>query len=79
MAEARSENSELQKTCDELRSEVSGLEEKLAAALAENKKSAPVRKDFLDAADLRNQLKTKRKRSKTDFADLETILEILES
>ena len=32
-----------------------------------------------EAADLLNQLKAKRKKSKTDLADLEAILEILES
>jgi len=42
-------------------------------------KSAAASKDLPEAADLLNQLKAKRKKSKTDLADLEAILEILES
>jgi hypothetical protein len=42
-------------------------------------KSAAAGKDLPEAADLLNQLKTKRKKSKADLTDLETILEILES
>jgi DNA repair exonuclease SbcCD ATPase subunit len=53
----------------ELRSELSDLKQKSAAAS----------KDLPEAADLLNQLKAKRKKSKTDLADLEVILEILES
>ncbi len=44
----------------------------------ENKKSAPVEKDLPEAADLLNKLKAKRKKSKTDLADLEAILELLQ-
>ena len=51
---------------------------KLAAAREENKKSAPVEKDLPEAADLLNKLKAKRKKSKTDLADLEVILELLQ-
>jgi myosin heavy subunit len=51
---------------------------KLAAAREENKKSAPVEKDLPEAADLLNKLKAKRKKSKTDLADLEAILELLQ-
>jgi chromosome segregation ATPase len=42
-------------------------------------KSAAASKDLPEAADILNQLKAKRKKSKTDLADLEAILEILES
>jgi hypothetical protein len=42
-------------------------------------KSATASKDLLEAADLLNQLKSKRKKSKADLGDLEKILEILES
>jgi chromosome segregation ATPase len=42
-------------------------------------KSATASKDLPEAADLLNQLKSKRKKSKADLADLEAILEILES
>jgi DNA repair exonuclease SbcCD ATPase subunit len=42
-------------------------------------KSATVSKDLPEAAELLNQLKTRRKKSKADLTDLEVILEILES
>jgi chromosome segregation ATPase len=52
----------------------------LQAELAELKqKSAAASKDLPEAAEILNQLKSKRKKSKTDLADLEIILEILES
>jgi hypothetical protein len=52
----------------------------LQAELSELKLiSATASKDLPEAADLLNQLKSKRKKSKADLADLETILEILES
>ena len=44
----------------------------------ENKKSAPVEKDLPDATDLLNKLKAKWKKSKTDLADLEEILGLLQ-
>ena len=54
--------------------------EEIETELSELKqKSAATRKDLPEAADLLNQLKAKRKKSKTDLADLEVILEILES
>ena len=78
----QSENSELKKTCGELRSELVDREKELAVALAEvlelKQKSAVASKDLPEAAELLNQLKAKRKKSKADLADLETILEILE-
>ncbi|MEG4397233.1 flagellar alpha dynein [Microcoleus sp. BROC3] len=61
--------------------EVQDLQEELRKERADreaDKKSAPAGKDFPDVADLLNQLKAKRKKSKTDLADLEAILEILE-
>ncbi len=42
-------------------------------------KSATANKDLPEAADILNQLKVKRKKSKTDLGDVELILEILES
>jgi hypothetical protein len=51
---------------------------KLVAAREENKKSAPAEKNLPEAADLLNKLKAKRKKSKTDLADLEVILELLQ-
>jgi predicted nucleic acid-binding Zn-ribbon protein len=56
------------------------LRSQLEQELAELKqKSATASKDLPEAADILNQLKSKRKKSKTDLADLEAILEILES
>jgi chromosome segregation ATPase len=52
----------------------------LQAELCELKqKSATAGKDLPEAADILNQLKAKRKKSSTTLADLEAILEILES
>src|SRR4028118_1391714 len=51
---------------------------KLVAAREENKTTAPAPKNLPEAADLLNKLKAKRKKSKTDLADLEAILELLE-
>ena len=54
--------------------------EEIEAELADLKqKSATASKDLPEAADLLNQLKTRRKKSKADLTDLEIILEILES
>ena len=54
--------------------------EKIEVELAELKqKSVAAREDLPEAADLLNQVKARRKKSKTDLADLETILEILEN
>jgi hypothetical protein len=64
-----------------LNQELASLRSQLAAERAlreENKKSAPVEKDLPEAADLLNKLKAKRKKSKTDLADLEAILELLQ-
>lgn len=68
LAEIRAEKSSLQKTCSELRSELSDLKQKSAAA----------EKEFPDAAELLNQLKARRKKSKADLGDVTVILEILE-
>jgi chromosome segregation ATPase len=72
LAEVRSENSELKKTCAELRAQ-------LEAELADLKQKSAAAREFPEAADILNQLKSKRKKSKADLADLEVILEILES
>jgi hypothetical protein len=53
--------------------------EQFEAELAELKKnSATASRNLPEAADLLNQLKARRKKSKADLVDLETILEILE-
>ena len=62
--------------------EVQNLREELGRERAdreENKKTAPAEKDFPDAADLLNQLKTKRKKSSATLVDIETLLELLEN
>jgi len=83
LTEVRSENSELKKSCAELRSQLEkecADREEIEAQLSDLKqKSAAAGKDLPEAADLLNQLKTRRKKSKADLADLEVILEILES
>jgi hypothetical protein len=54
--------------------------EEIETELSELKQKTPTaREDFPEPADLLNQLKAKRKKSKADLADLEVILEILES
>ncbi len=45
----------------------------------ESENSAPTVAEFPEAADLLNQLKARRKKSRADLADLETFLEILGS
>jgi chromosome segregation ATPase len=59
-----------------LRRQIRDLEQQLSDL---KQKSAAASKDLPEAADILNQLKSKRKKSKTDLADLEVILEILES
>jgi chromosome segregation ATPase len=66
--ELREELDDREETCAELRSELADLKQKSAAA-----------RELPEAAELLNQLKSKRKKSKTDLADLEVILEILEN
>ena len=71
----------LQNDLGNSQAQVVELRSQLAAERAEreeNKKSAPVEKDLPEAADLLNKLKAKRKKSKTDLADLEAILELLQ-
>jgi chromosome segregation ATPase len=58
-----------------LRLEIGELQTQLSDL---KQKSATAGKDLPDAADLLNQLKTRRKKSKSDLTDLEVILEILE-
>jgi len=53
--------------------------EEIEAELSDLKqKSAAAGKDLPEAADLLNKLKAKRKKTKTDLADLEAILELLQ-
>ena len=50
----------------------------LLSQLTDLKQKSVAASELPEAADLLNQLKAKRKKSKTDLADLEVILEILE-
>jgi chromosome segregation ATPase len=59
----------LRREIGELQTQLSALKQKLVTAS----------KDFPDAADLLNQLKAKRKKTSASLADVEKILEILES
>ena len=87
LAAANQKNSdsdeELSEQFEELKhqdAEIERLKSELTRLAGENsEKSAPAGKDLPEAAEILNQLKAKRKKSKTDLADLETILEILES
>jgi chromosome segregation ATPase len=58
---------------EEIEAELSELKQNSASATKLSEKSAP------DAATILSQLRARRKKSKTDLADLEAILEILES
>jgi chromosome segregation ATPase len=51
----------------------------LQAQISDLKQKSATASELPEAADILNQLKAKRKKSKTDLADLEVILEILES
>jgi hypothetical protein len=65
-----------------LNQELASLRSRLEAVQAENEKlkaSQPAAQfELPEAADLLNKLKAKRKKSKTDLADLEAILELLQ-
>ena len=66
LAEAREENSDLKKTCAKLRSELADLNQKSATA-----------SELPEAADLLNQLKARRKKSRADLGDMEVVLGLL--
>jgi chromosome segregation ATPase len=81
LAVAQAKNQRLHNDLNSLQAQVAELRSQLAAERAEredDQKSAPVEKDLPEAADLLNKLKAKRKKSKTDLADLEAILELLQ-
>jgi hypothetical protein len=60
-------------TSEELKAELSELKENSSPAAAHSQKLTP------DAATILGQLRARRKKSKIDLADLEVILEIIES
>jgi chromosome segregation ATPase len=55
------------------------LEVLLEGELSDLKQKSAAARELPEAAEILNQLKSKRKKSKTDLTDLEVILEILES
>ncbi len=81
LAKVRSENLDLKKTCADLRSQFEAERadrEEIETELSKLKQKSATAREFPEAADLLNQLKAKRKKTKTDLADMEVILEILE-
>jgi ATP-dependent protease HslVU (ClpYQ) ATPase subunit len=87
LGNSESEKESLKQEVQELRSQLEterADREKIEVELSELKQdSVPAvtvpKKLTPDAATILSQLRAKRKKSKTDLADLETILEILES
>jgi chromosome segregation ATPase len=83
ISELRSQLEQERADREEVEAQLTDRGEQIRQLLSEladlKQKSATAGKDLPEAADLLNQLKSKRKKSKTDLADLETILEILES
>jgi len=81
LAEQEKELLQLHERNGDLGLEVQNLKEELATVTrdrTEIKNLALAVADFPEAADILNQLKARRKKSKTDLTDLEVILEILE-
>jgi chromosome segregation ATPase len=81
LAEVRSENSELKKTCAELRSQLEqerADREEVEAELTDLKQKSAAASELPEAAELYNQLKTKRKKSSASLVDVELILEMIE-
>ena len=73
VAELRSQLETERASREKIGAERSSLKENSAYAVEPSKKLTP------DAATILSELRARRKKSKTDLADLETILEILES
>ena len=67
----------MQKLRSQLEQERASREE-IEAEFADLKQKSVTASELPEAADLLNQLKGKRKKSKTDLADVAAILEILE-
>jgi chromosome segregation ATPase len=80
--ELREELDDRDEVCERLRSQLTDREAELAALRSEladlKQKSAAASKDLPEAADLLNQLKTRRKKSSSSLADVELILEMVE-
>ncbi|MEK0182528.1 MAG: flagellar alpha dynein [Oscillatoriales cyanobacterium] len=81
LAEWDAELNQLHERNGDLGLKVQMLEQELKEARRDrqtNKNSAPTVAEFPEPADLLNQLKARRKKSKADLADVEAILEILQ-
>lgn len=79
LAEEGAELDNLHERNGDLGLKVQMLEQELAEVRSQlSTQTAPQCSEFPDAADLLNQLKSKRKKSKADLGDVEAILEILE-
>jgi predicted nucleic acid-binding Zn-ribbon protein len=63
---------------ENLKSETERLESELARRSGENSEKSATASDLPEAADLLNQLKTRRKKSTATLADIEAILEMIE-
>jgi predicted nucleic acid-binding Zn-ribbon protein len=63
---------------ENLKSETERLESELAHRSGENSEKSATASDLPEAADLYNQLKARRKKSKADLGDVEAILEMIE-
>lgn len=82
LAEWDAELNQLHISNGDLGLKVQMLEQELREARRsrpESKNSAPIAAEFPEPADLLNQLKARRKKSKVDLSDVETLLEILDS
>jgi regulator of replication initiation timing len=80
LAEWDKELSQLHERNGDLGLEVQMLKEELQEVKSdrpENKKSVPVVAEFPEPADLLNQLKARRKKSRADLADIDAILRLL--
>ncbi|MEG4497856.1 hypothetical protein QUB05_17695 [Microcoleus sp. F10-C6] len=82
LAEWDGELNQLHERNDDLGLKVQMLEQELKETRRSreaNTNSAPTVADFPESADLLNQLKARRKKSRADLADVETLLEMLDS
>ncbi|XZN89340.1 MAG: flagellar alpha dynein [Microcoleus sp.] len=80
LAEWDAELNQLHERNGDLGLKVQMLEEELKRMTSdrgENRNSVPTVAEFPEPADLLNQLKARRKKSKADLTDVETFLEIL--
>jgi len=80
LAEWDAELNQLHERNGDLGLKVQMLEQELKEARRDrevNKNSVPTVAEFPESADLLNQLKARRKKSKADLADMDTVVELL--